>query len=151
RPAPATRDTAANPPASPARGTPADGIPARGTPADGIPARGTPADGIPDGTPADGVPARGTPARGTSSSATPGRPGRTTGGAVSRPALAVALLPPSRRPRRSRVYSRVSEGTSTTAPAVTPMIVAISVDRPAAAWLTVRPGSSRGSWAAAQP
>ena len=30
-------------------------------------------------------------------------------------------------------------------------MVAISVDRPAAAWATVRPGSTCGAWAAAQP
>jgi hypothetical protein len=57
----------------------------------------------------------------------------------------------SRRPRSTSEYSTVSDGTSTTAPTATPTMVAISVDRPAAASATVRPGSSHGDCAAAQP
>jgi hypothetical protein len=57
----------------------------------------------------------------------------------------------SRRPRSTSEYSTASDGTSTTAPTATPTMVAISVDRPAAASATVRPGSSCGDCAAAQP
>jgi hypothetical protein len=48
----------------------------------------------------------------------------------------------SRRPRSTSEYSTASDGTSTTAPTATPTMVAISVDRPAAASATVRPGST---------
>ena len=57
----------------------------------------------------------------------------------------------SSRPRSTSEYSTASDGTSTTAPAPTATMVAISVDRPAAASPTVRPGSTSGDCAAAQP
>ena len=66
------------------------------------------------------------------------------------PAASVATVL-SRRPRSTRAYSTPSDGTSTTAPTATPTMVAISVDRPAAASATVRPGSTSGDCAAAQP
>jgi hypothetical protein len=67
------------------------------------------------------------------------------------PEPAVSESAVSRRPRSTSEYSTASDGTSTTAPTATPTMVAISVDRPAAASATVSPGSTNGDCAAAQP
>src|SRR5262249_25849904 len=81
--------------------------------------------------------------------ARPARPARSTGPGRAPPPVPRTAV--SSRPRSTRVYSKASEGTSTAPPTATPTMVATSVARSAAAWLTVRPGSSRGYWAAAQP
>ena len=57
----------------------------------------------------------------------------------------------SKVPRSTIRNSRASDGTRISEPTASPTSVATSVARGAAAWSIVRPGSSSGRWASAQP